>query len=108
MGAGTVQSNVLCERIVVLGKKDLVGKWGIQVCRSFLGSNVLSEQPADRTSLCIALPQSNAKVLSGSTYTFHKPYATADCKGSEQPANMSVFWDFLVKGPPPPFRRSLE
>lgn len=96
MGAGTVQSNVLCERIVVLGKKDLVGKWGIQVFLTpFLSWFQFAFGTAtDRTSLCIALPQSNAKVLSGSTYTFHKPHATADCKGSEQPANMSVFWDF--------------
>ena len=32
VGASTAQSNVLCERIVVLGKKDLVGQWGVQVC----------------------------------------------------------------------------
>ncbi|KAF8524386.1 P-loop containing nucleoside triphosphate hydrolase protein [Hysterangium stoloniferum] len=30
MGAGSAESNLLCERIVVLGKKDLVGQWGIQ------------------------------------------------------------------------------
>lgn len=33
MGAGTAHSSVLCERMVVLGKKDLVGQWGIMASR---------------------------------------------------------------------------
>lgn len=32
MGAGTAGSNVLGERIIVFGKADLVGKWGLKVC----------------------------------------------------------------------------
>ncbi|KAF8578973.1 P-loop containing nucleoside triphosphate hydrolase protein [Ramaria rubella] len=45
MGAGTARSTVLCERFVVLGKKDLVGQWGIQPFRRamqkhFPGQNI--------------------------------------------------------------------
>jgi mitochondrial GTPase 1 len=31
MSADPAHSTVLCERIIVLGKKDLVGSWGLQV-----------------------------------------------------------------------------
>lgn len=35
MGAGTAGSDVLGERIIVLGKKDLVGQWGLEVGLNF-------------------------------------------------------------------------
>ena len=75
IGAGTAERKILCERIVVFGKKDLVGQWGLSVSlfENFPSSCPSLISPAFQYSL-LFYPFPTFPLLNNSSSLYSAPY----------------------------------